>query len=474
MSNPHTEVYMKFKTFLITLCLSTQIIFSQEKIKISVFPFQNKSDKSYGWLSYGLSYMLTENVNSTGVFDAVTQEQIYKATSDPDINLISAPDGDPNPVLAKYQSIWNTHIFVVGNFTVTTDTLSLYARVCDLSKNNCSSPVIIKGGFQDYKTFYFLMTRFMESIYTEFKNYGHPLTPVTWAASQDKTRQLCADYDGYKAYIKSWMALRYYDDGLSAVNGGTWDDAIRYFELAQLYDETNTLSISANLSKVFVLRGNKVYQQSKWEEASKDYSSAIALDPKNSEAFYNLGNVFKNTQDYANALLNYNQSLVINPSGFDVYMNIGYVNIEQSRFSDAAAAYEKALSINENSATAHYYAGVAYDNSGDAANAVKHYRRAIELDPSLSGAHLNLGILLKQQKDLAGARKEYEQAVSLDPNNATAHRNLGILLMNDKKEYAAAADHLQKCLDLDPAQPDAAIIKKNIGVLKKKSGKKKK
>lgn len=465
---------MKFKIFLIALCLSTQIIFSQEKTRISVFPFQNKSDKSYGWLSYGLSNMLTESMNGSGVFDALAQEQIYKATSDPEINYLSALEGNPVPALTKYQSSWNTHIFVVGNYTLMADTVTLYARVCDLSKSNCSSPVTAKGVFQDYKAFYFLMSRFMESLYAELKNYGLPLSAVALTNSQDKTRQLCADYEGYKAYIKSWMALRYYEDGLTSVNANKWDDAIRFFETAQTFDESNVLSIPSNLSKVFVLRGNQFYQRSKWDEASKDFSSAINLDHRNSEAFYNLGNVYKNKKDYDNALLNYKQSLDIDPSGFDACMNIGYVNIEQNKFFDAAAAYEKAISINENNATAHYYAGVAYDNCGDAINAVKHYRRAIELDQKLAGAHLNLGVLLKQQKDLAGARKEYEQAVSLDPNNATTHRNLGILLMNDKKEYAAAADHLQKCLDLDPAQPDAVIIKKNIGILKKKSGKKKK
>ena len=465
---------MKFKIFLIALYLSGTIVLSQEKTKISVFPFQNKSDKSYGWLSYGLSNMLTESMNGSGAFDALSQEQIYKATSDPEINLLSALEENPAPVLTKYQSSWNTNIFVVGNFTVASDSLILYARVCDLSKSSCSSPITAKGYFQDYKTFYFLMSRFMESIYAELKNNGLPLTAAALTNSQNKTRLLCADYEGYKAYIKSWMALRYYEDGLSSVNAAKWDDAIRSFESAQTYDETNTLSISSNLSKVFVLRGNQFYQQSKWDEASKDFSSAVALDPKNSEAFYNLGNLYKDKKDYDNALLNYKQSLDIDPSSFDACMNTGYVNIEQNKFSDAAAAYEKAISINETNATAHYYAGVASDNSGDAVNAIKHYRRAIELDQKLAGAHLNLGVLLKQQKDLAGARKEYELAVSLDPNNATAHRNLGILLMNDKKEYGAAADHLQKCLDLDPAQPDASIIKKNIGILKKKSGKKKK
>lgn len=116
---------MKFKIFLIALCLSGTIVLSQERTKLSVFPFQNKSDKSYGWLSYGLSNMLTESMNGSGAFDALSQEQIYKATSDPEINLLSALEEKPAAALTKYQSSWNTNIFVVGNFTVASDSLIL-------------------------------------------------------------------------------------------------------------------------------------------------------------------------------------------------------------------------------------------------------------------------------------------------------------------------------------------------------------
>lgn len=465
---------MKIKLVLLLMFSFVQFLSAQDKSKISVFPFQNKSDKQYEWLTYGLSTLINESMNYGGSVEGISQDQVFRATSDPEINFMSALEGNSNPVLTKYQSDWNTHIFVIGNFTVYEDTLKVTARVCNLSKSSCGSLLRIQGTFQDYKSFYFLVSLLMESLYAELKSFDITLTPAILANSRDKTRQICADYEGYKAYIKSWMALRYYEDGLQSTDANKFDDAIRFFESARVLDESNSLAIQSNLSKVYLLRGNQFYGQTKWDDAAKDYSTAIQLNPMNSEAFYNLGNVFKNKKEYDHAVSNYRQSLEIDTANFEAYINIGYICVEQGHNSDAAAAYEKAIMMNETHAAAHYYAGVAYDNKGDAVLALKHYRRAIELDNAQAAAHLNLGILLKQQKDLAGARKEYEWAVQFDTSNATAHRNLGILLMNNKKEAALAAAHLQKCLDLDPGQPDAAIIKKNIGILNKKSGKKKK
>lgn len=429
---------------------------------------------SYEWLTYGLSYMINESMNHSGLIDGIPQEQVYQAVSDPEININSVLDGTPNITFVKYHANWNANIFVIGNFMVNADTLKIQFRVCNLVNRNCGTPVSVQGPFQDFKSFYFLMTRMMESLYAELIGYDVRLTRAGIASGQDKTRQLAADYEGYKTYIQSWIALRHYDDGVTLSGLKKYDDAIRSFESARALDESSVLNVGSNLSKVYLLRGNQYFTQNKWEEAASDYSKAFQWDPNNSEALYNLGNVYKNKKAYDEAIQYYRKSLELNTVNTEACINIGFVCVEQGKFSDAVAAYEKALSISETNAAVHYYTGVAYDNSGDVPNAVKHYRRAIELDNAQAGAHLNLGIILKQQKDLAGARKEYELAVQFDPNNAAAHRNLGILLMNDKKEAASAAEHLEKCLALDPNQPDASVIKKNIGILKKKSGKKKK
>ncbi|MBL7995442.1 tetratricopeptide repeat protein [bacterium] len=464
---------MKIKHAIVYIFLFTQIITAQEKTTISVFPFQNKTDKQYEWLTYGLSYMITESMNNSGIFNAVPQDQIYKAVSDPGINFESALEGKPNLVFAKYQSTWNTNIFIIGNFTVNADTLIIQARVCNLIMSSCSSPVTVQGAFRDFKGFYFLMAHVTESLYDLLISFDVNLTRDAVTNSRDKTRQLAADYDGYKAYIKSWMALRNYDDGIAASGLNNYSDAVRFFETAKNLDESNALNLGSVLSKSYLLRGNQFYGQGKWDEAAGDYTKSIELNPNNSGAYYNLGNVYKSKKDYGNAITNYRQSLTLDSTNLDAFRNLGLVYLENGKNAEAIALYLKALSVDDKNAASCYYAGMAYDKNGDAANAAKYYRRAIELDNTLAAAHLNLGILLKQQKDLAGARKEYELAVHYDPDNAAAHRNLGILLMNDKKEASLAALHLQKCLELDPNQPDAGVIKKNIGILKKKAGKKK-
>ncbi len=465
---------MKIRLVIFALILISSLATAQEKTKISVFPFLNKNERADDWLTYGLSYLITESISNSGIFESVPQEMVYKAVSDPDIHLLSAMEGRPDPSLTKYSSGWNAQVFIVGNFSAASDSITVHLRICDLTQSLCGSPVVVKGGYRDYRSFYFFASNMMGSVYSELKRISPAITEKAVSSSLDKTRQLCADYDGYKTFIKSWMALRNYENGLSAVESEDLDGAIKLFETARSLDEGNILSIPANLSKAYVLRGNAFFAQSKLDEAGQDYASATVIQPENSDAYYNLGNVYKAKNDFDNAIVNYGRSLELDPAKYEACINTGYIYLSQGNFSDAITSYGKALSIRPSDANTHYYLGVAYDNKGLTDSAISHYRRAVEINPSLAGAHLNLGILLKQQKDLAGARKAYEAAVASDPGNALAHRNLGILLMNDKNEYASAAEHLQKSLDLDPAQDDAAVIKKNIGILKKKSGKKKK
>lgn len=458
---------------LFTLTLS---LAGQQKIKISVYPFENKSDSSYAWMQYGLSYLLKESLSRMDTLETVSMEDVFTATTDANINLANLYQGVITPTFAKYQMDWNAPYALFGNYAVEGDTVMVVEyRFCSLAQKAMTQPQKVRGRIQQYTDMYLTHIKLIDDIYTKLiLTFDWPLTRPMLENAEAAVRKIAVDYDAYRAMIRNWLAIQNYDAGLRFSENGDYTASIEYFKRSLYYDDQKTLNTDVNLSKAYVLSGNVFYQNKDWDAAETAYKNAFMYYETNGEAYYNLGNVYKEKQAWDLSLEQYNKALQIDSDNVDAYINIGYVNSAKLLFSEAIAAYEQAIFYSPNNAMAYYFAGTAYDNSNQINKAREYYLKALLLDSTIAGAHLNLGIILKQQKDLKGARLRYESALTYDPNNAAAHRNLGILLMGNKKEAKQALYHLEKCIELDPNQDDAAAIKKNIGILSKRvKGKKK-
>lgn len=443
---------------------------AQNRTLISVFPFEDRSETAQQpWLVYGWSDLVARGLEGSGVFQALPMDEVHRAHIDADIYPLSLFEGKTTPTFLKYHLDWQANYCVLGSYRIWGDSVEVAFRLFRLPTQSFTRIDAIKGQWVEYTDFYLTAYRLMEALYAQLiTQLDFSLQREVIVRSHDATRSAVADLEAFRSYIRTWMALKYYEDGIDRAQKRKWDDAIRYFRASMAVDETRALNTASNLSSVYVLRAGDALALRRYDEAVRDYRAALDFFPKNIPALYNLGNAFKEQGNWAEALEHYQKVLGLDPGDFDALINSGYVLEAQGRHGEAAAAYERAVKVRDSSALAYYYLGVALDNSGDTARAMHSYRRAIELDPTLPGAHLNLGIILKQQKDFAGARKHYTSAITYDPNNALAHRNLGILLMNDKKETAQALWHLERTLELDPNQPDADAIRKNIAVLKKR------
>jgi len=461
---------MKKYTIILLAVVGLQAHMIYAQSRSSVFPLET-SDTQPGWLSFGLSQLVSEGLQAGGALNVVSQDSVFGSYVKGDAEGLFG--GILRPSFLKDHLDWKANYTVIGQYSVSGDSLKVGIRIGTIDQKIFTSPSYVNGKFKKYTDFYLTAVRLMEAVYAGFISQTTiVIDRAVIVKSKDRIRQIVADYEGYESYIKNWLTLKYYDAAMSMTAEKKYNQAIAFFQVTDNMNVQKTVNATANLSKVYVRRGNDYFNLGKSDLAEKDYQAAIAADANNSEAYYNLGNIYKDKKDYDAALTQYKKSIEIDPKNVEALMNTGYVSIQQGRNSEAAVAYENALKIDDKNAAGHYYAGVAYDNNLDTANAARHYERAIELDKTMAGAHLNLGVILKMRKNFTAARAHYESAITYDPTNALAHRNLGILLMNDKKEGAQAIIHLEKTLELDPNQDGAATIKKNIEILKKKPAKK--
>lgn len=119
-------------------------------------------------------------------------------------------------------------------------------------------------------------------------------------------------------------------------------------------------------------RGNDLYKEGKYKEASDQYKNATTKKPGDATAQYNLGNA--------------------------LYKN--------NNTDSALKAYEKAIAFsktNKEKAAAWYNKGVALQNDKKLTDCIAAYKSALKLDPTDEDARLNL------QKALQDRKKEEQQ-----------------------------------------------------------------
>ena len=116
-----------------------------------------------------------------------------------------------------------------------------------------------------------------------------------------------------------------------------------------------------------ILKGNKAYQENKFDEAEKEYRNALKKSEKNVTANYNLGNVL----------------------------------YRQEKTEEAVKAYDNAIQNTDDNVLkqkAFYNKGVAYQKEKKLPECILAYKNALILNPNDEDARQNLQRALKQQQ----------------------------------------------------------------------------
>ncbi len=109
------------------------------------------------------------------------------------------------------------------------------------------------------------------------------------------------------------------NQGIKAFQEEQWDEALKYFQDAQLDDPTDPVG-HYNLAEA-------LYKKKRFEDALKEYQKALGTeDPQLREkVYYNLGNTYFNLNKYQEAIQSYIKALDLNPDDQDAKHNLEYV-----------------------------------------------------------------------------------------------------------------------------------------------------
>jgi tetratricopeptide (TPR) repeat protein len=186
--------------------------------------------------------------------------------------------------------------------------------------------------------------------------------------------------------------------------------------------KTAEAALQKTLSKAdsLFLKGNELYADQKFAEASAAYQEAIGLDPGNWRYYLNLGLACKKMGGAEGALAAFKKAVELSPDSFSANKEAGEALAKAGLFAEAKPYYEMAVSVNPGDPEAHYNLGLCLVSTGEPLAALAQFEKSVELKPDFAEAFYEIGTLLIGQNRVPEAVASLEKFLALAPKHEKA------------------------------------------------------
>jgi tetratricopeptide (TPR) repeat protein len=240
-----------------------------------------------------------------------------------------------------------------------------------------------------------------------------------------------------------------------ANRGNTYRSLRRYDEA--LRDHSRAIELDPTFAQAYSNRGVTYRKLQRYNEALADFDRAIQLAPSLAEAFSNRGNVYRDLQQYTKALADQTEAIRLSPIRAlppAPYLNRGVTYQKLQRYDEALADYSRAIKIEPNWALPHDNRAGVYSAMQRYEEALADHNRAIELDPNNAEAYTNRGSTYRNLQRYEEALADLNQAIELDPHYARAYsERFGV--HSALHQYEVALDDMNEAIRLVPT--DASV-----------------
>ena len=207
-------------------------------------------------------------------------------------------------------------------------------------------------------------------------------------------------------------------------------------------------------ARAHVNYGTELQEAGRHDEAVKQFTEAIRLNPGSAKAHVSLASLLTTNGELGEAESHFEQALRIEPKNAEYHSGYAYLLDQLGRKENAAAESETAIRLAPKSPQAYYGYGAFLEKHGQPEEAMAKYRQALQWDPNYVDAHIDLGNLLFETGQTAEAKEHFEKASVLNPKLAQPHNYLGKVFMREGNT-PQAIDQFEEALRLHPDFPEA-------------------
>jgi len=202
-----------------------------------------------------------------------------------------------------------------------------------------------------------------------------------------------------------------------------------------------------------LMRGKKLLDAGKAEEAITELKTATSLLKTNAAAWNYLGVAYHRAGQWTNAVESYSQALRLNRDLLEARFNLGCVWLEQNKADAAKAEFIAYTMRRPDGGEGFLQLGKAQSRLRDVSGAEKSFREALRLDATDVEAMNSLGMLLVQTARQRDAVEMFSRAVKQQPDFRPALLNLATVL-NQLNDRAEALKRYREYLALQPRDAD--------------------
>ncbi len=184
------------------------------------------------------------------------------------------------------------------------------------------------------------------------------------------------------------------------------------------------------------------------------------------KALLEKGNKLFDEQKYDEARMVYEDILAKFPDAYPIWQNVGNCYFAQEKYAEAEQAYLRVLEKDPNNADALVAIGNAYLNRGDKDKAFEWYGK-VNVDKITDPVIIyNVGTMYYNNSRFAEALVYYQKAVEKQKNFTDALYQLGLTYLNLQKNQEAI-NAFEEYLKVDSESPRAGQVRAFLSYLKK-------
>jgi tetratricopeptide (TPR) repeat protein len=216
----------------------------------------------------------------------------------------------------------------------------------------------------------------------------------------------------YPGPYQGWVRKR---DVVKAV------DAPAYFT-AELKEDKENLWLLQTRAAAWLLGGE-------YDNAVKDLTEAIRLDPTKSEALYiSRGDAYSAKGKHDKAINDYTEATRLNPKSAPAFHNRGLIYYDKADYTRALDDFTRAIRLDPQNTAILNSRGIAYDQNHERDKAIEDFTQAIKFDPKNALALSNRGVIYARTGEYGKALDDYTEAIRAQPQHHNAIANCAVLL----------------------------------------------
>jgi arylsulfatase A-like enzyme/Flp pilus assembly protein TadD len=204
-----------------------------------------------------------------------------------------------------------------------------------------------------------------------------------------------------------------------------------------------------------ILKAQDAFQRKEDDQAEALLTEVQQKDPQIYVIPFLLGESALRRQNWERAADQLQRCLDLNPNFDNAMTGLARALAKLGRVDEAKSWLNKALQSNPQNYQVWYQRGLL-DAGSDPAAAQSAYEKTIAIQPNFSAAQRELGMLLFQRKNYAAAAPHLEKAIELGLEDAKLHNFLGICYNRTNRTLKAVLE-FQRAIELDPKLAEAHL-----------------